>query len=97
MPGTNGNKFANLRVLFGHMYSQAAKKLLFMGGEFGQQAEWAHDGQLQWDTLDDPLHRGMQRWVADLNRTYRQEPRCMRGTSTRLASNGSIARMSNPA
>ena len=49
MPGDEWQKFANLRVLFGHMYSQAAKKLLFMGGEFGQQAEWAHDGQLQWD------------------------------------------------
>lgn len=73
MPGDEWNKFANLRVLFGHMYSQAAKKLLFMGGEFGQRAEWAHDGQLQWDTLDDPLHRGMQQWVTDLNRTYRQE------------------------
>jgi 1,4-alpha-glucan branching enzyme len=74
MPGDEWQKFANLRLLFGHMYSQAAKKLLFMGGEFGQRAEWAHDGQLEWDALNLPLHRGMQQWVADLNRTYRQEP-----------------------
>ncbi len=79
MPGDDWQKFANLRVLFGHMYTQAAKKLLFMGGEFGQQAEWAHDGQLQWDKLDLPLHRGMQQWVADLNRTYRQEPALHQG------------------
>ena len=79
MPGDEWQKFANLRVLFGHMYSQAAKKLLFMGGEFGQQAEWAHDGQLQWEKLELPLHRGMQQWVADLNRTYRQEPALHQG------------------
>jgi 1,4-alpha-glucan branching enzyme len=74
MPGDEWQQFANLRVLFGHMYSQAAKKLLFMGGEFGQRAEWAHDGQLEWDSLSFPLHRGLQQWVADLNRTYRGEP-----------------------
>jgi 1,4-alpha-glucan branching enzyme len=73
MPGDEWQQFANLRVLFGHMYSQAAKKLLFMGGEFGQRAEWAHDGQLEWDNLSFPLHRGLQQWVADLNRTYRGE------------------------
>lgn len=79
MPGDEWQKFANLRVLFGHMYAQAAKKLLFMGGEFGQQAEWAHDGQLQWDALDLPYHHGMQRWVADLNRTYKQQPALHQG------------------
>ena len=73
MPGDEWQQFANLRVLFGHMYSQAAKKLLFMGGEFGQRAEWAHDGQLEWDKLNLPLHRGVQQWVTDLNRTYRRE------------------------
>jgi 1,4-alpha-glucan branching enzyme len=73
MPGDEWQQFANLRVLFGHMYSQAAKKLLFMGGEFGQRAEWAHDGQLEWDNLNHPLHRGVQQWVIDLNRTYRRE------------------------
>ena len=73
MPGDEWQQFANLRVLFGHMYSQAAKKLLFMGGEFGQRSEWAHDGQLEWDDLNFPLHRGLQQWVADLNRTYRGE------------------------
>ncbi|MBA2487689.1 MAG: 1,4-alpha-glucan branching protein GlgB, partial [Nitrospira sp.] len=79
MPGGEWEKFANLRVLLGHMYTQAAKKLIFMGGEFGQPAEWAHDGQLQWDKLELPLHLGMQQWVADLNRTYRQEPALHQG------------------
>ncbi len=79
MPGDEWQKFANLRVLFGHMYAQAAKKLLFMGGEFGQQTEWAHDGQLQWELLDFPYHRGIQRWVADLNRTYKHEPALHQG------------------
>lgn len=74
MPGDDRQKFANLRVLFGHMYAQAAKKLLFMGGEFGQRTEWAHDRQLEWTLLDLPLHRGVQQWVADLNRLYREEP-----------------------
>ena len=73
MPGDEWQKFANLRLLFGHMYSQAAKKLLFMGGEFGQPAEWSHDGQLEWSALERPLHRGMHQWVTDLNNLYRRE------------------------
>jgi 1,4-alpha-glucan branching enzyme len=74
MPGDDWQKFANLRVLFGYMYAQAAKKLLFMGGEFGQRSEWAHDGQLEWFQLQHASHQGLQRWMADLNRCYRQEP-----------------------
>jgi 1,4-alpha-glucan branching enzyme len=74
MPGDDWQKFANLRVLFGYMYAQAAKKLLFMGAEFGQRSEWAHDGQLEWFQLQHASHQGLQRWVADLNRCYRQEP-----------------------
>jgi 1,4-alpha-glucan branching enzyme len=74
MPGDDWQKFANLRALFAYMIAQPAKKLLFMGGEFGQRREWAHDASLEWDLLDYDFHRGLQRWVADLNRLYRSEP-----------------------
>src|ERR687892_416968 len=74
MPGDDWQKFANLRALFGYMYAQPAKKLLFMGGEFGQWREWVHDASLEWDLLDYPLHAGLQRWVQDLNWLYRNEP-----------------------
>ncbi|MGE3979583.1 MAG: 1,4-alpha-glucan branching protein GlgB, partial [Nitrospira sp.] len=73
MPGDDWQKFANLRVLFGYMYAQAAKKLLFMGAEIAQRAEWSHDGQLEWEQLQHASHLGIQRWVADLNRVYRRE------------------------
>lgn len=73
MPGDYWQKFANLRSLFGYMYAQAAKKLLFMGGEIGQWREWNHDSSLDWDLLQYPIHQGLQRWVADLNRTYCNE------------------------
>jgi 1,4-alpha-glucan branching enzyme len=74
MPGDDWRKFANLRLLFGYMYTQPGKKLLFMGGEFGQWREWNHDASLDWHLLDEPLHAGVQRWVADLNRFYAGEP-----------------------
>ncbi len=74
MPGDDWQKFANLRLLFGYMYAQAAKKLLFMGGELGQWDEWYHEGSLDWHLTQHPLHDGIQRWVADLNRVYREEP-----------------------
>ena len=73
MPGDDWQKFANLRLLYGYMYAQAAKKLLFMGGEFGQWSEWAHDRSLDWDLLQYPFHHTLQRWVADLNHLYRSE------------------------
>jgi 1,4-alpha-glucan branching enzyme len=73
MPGDDWQKFANLRLLFGHMYAQPAKKLLFMGGEFGQWREWYHEESLDWHLLELPLHAGLQRWVKELNRTYRTE------------------------
>ena len=73
MPGDEWQKFANLRVLFGHMYGQPAKKLLFMGGEFGQWREWYHEESLDWHLLEFPLHAGLQRWVKNLNQTYRRE------------------------
>ena len=74
MPGDEWQKFANLRLLFGYMFGQAGKKLLFMGGEFGQVREWNHDGSLEWHVLRYPVHAGMQKWVGELNRTYREEP-----------------------
>jgi 1,4-alpha-glucan branching enzyme len=73
MPGDLWQKFANLRLLFAYMYSQPGKKLLFMGGEFGQWREWAHDDSLDWHLLNLPAHRQLQRWVSDLNHTYRNE------------------------
>ena len=74
MPGDDWQKFANLRLLFGYMFAQPAKKLLFMGGEFGQWREWAHDGSLDWDLAQHDRHNSLQRWVAELNRFYRSEP-----------------------
>jgi 1,4-alpha-glucan branching enzyme len=74
MPGDEWQKFANLRLLYGYMFTQPGKKLLFMGGEFGQWREWSHDTSLDWHLLDYPMHKGLQRWVRDLNTTYRGEP-----------------------
>jgi 1,4-alpha-glucan branching enzyme len=73
MPGDLWQKFANLRLLFGYMYAQPAKKLLFMGGEFGQWAEWTHEQSLEWHLLQYDSHRGLRSWVSDLNRAYRAE------------------------
>ncbi len=74
MPGDEWQRFANLRLLFGYMFAQAGKKLLFMGDEFGQVREWTHDSSLEWDVLRYPVHYGLQNWVEQLNRLYRQEP-----------------------
>jgi 1,4-alpha-glucan branching enzyme len=74
MPGDDWRRFANLRLLYGYMYGHPGKKLLFMGGEFGQWQEWNHDAELQWDLLDSPPHQGILQWIADLNRLYRAEP-----------------------
>jgi 1,4-alpha-glucan branching enzyme len=75
MPGDEWQRFANLRLLYGFMWAYPGKKLLFMGDEFGQSAEWDHDRSLDWHLLEaGPYHRGLQRLVADLNRLYRGEP-----------------------
>jgi 1,4-alpha-glucan branching enzyme len=74
MPGDNWQQFANLRLLFGWMWGHPGKKLLFMGGEFGQRREWTHDGSLEWHVAEQFAdHAGVQKWVADLNFLYRQE------------------------
>jgi 1,4-alpha-glucan branching enzyme len=74
MPGNEWQKFANLRLLFAYMYAQPGKKLLFMGGEFGQWREWNHEESLEWHLLDYPLHAGLRHFFEELNRIYRGEP-----------------------
>ncbi|MGD9614460.1 MAG: 1,4-alpha-glucan branching protein GlgB [Alphaproteobacteria bacterium] len=74
MPGDRWQKFANLRAYFAFMWTHPGKKLLFMGGEFGQEREWNHDWGLDWGSLADPLHAGVQLLVRDLNRLYRATP-----------------------
>jgi 1,4-alpha-glucan branching enzyme len=75
MPGDRWQAFANLRALYGYMWAHPGKKLLFMGGEFGQYNEWNHDVSLDWHLLQQGEHQGVARLVRDLNRIYReQEP-----------------------
>ncbi len=73
MPGNEHDRFANLRLLLGYMYAHPGKKLLFMGSEFGQVKEWAHEESLEWHVLGYGFHSGLKRWVSDLNRLYRNE------------------------
>jgi 1,4-alpha-glucan branching enzyme len=74
MPGDRWQQFANLRSLYAYMWARPGKKLLFMGGEFGQWNEWNHDHSLDWNLLEQPEHRAVQRLMRDLNRIYRAEP-----------------------
>lgn len=74
MPGDYWQKFAGLRALYGYMYGQPGKKLLFMGVEFGQWTEWQHEGTLDWALLDFDAHRQLRHWVTDLNMLYRRTP-----------------------
>jgi 1,4-alpha-glucan branching enzyme len=74
MPGDAWQKFASLRLLYGYQYGHPGKKLLFMGGEFGQWREWDHDSSLDWHLLRNPLNQGLHRWVRDLNALHRAEP-----------------------
>ena len=74
MPGDRWQRFANLRAYFAFMWTHPGKKLLFMGGEFGQEREWNHDSSLDWRSLADPFHAGVQALVRDLNRLYRATP-----------------------
>jgi 1,4-alpha-glucan branching enzyme len=73
MSGDDWQKFANLRLLFGYMYAQLGKKIIFMGGEWGQRREWDHEESLDWHLIKYQQHSGVQKWVQDLNRIYRSE------------------------
>ena len=74
MPGDDWQKFANLRALYGYMWAHPGKKLLFMGGEFGQRREWTHEGELEW-WVTEPARStpACKRLIGDLNRVYRRE------------------------
>jgi len=74
MPGDEWQRFANLRTYYGFMYGHPGKKLLFMGSEIAQLNEWNHDQSLDWHLLDQPLHKGIQNLVTDLNQVYRDNP-----------------------
>jgi len=82
MPGDEWQQFANLRLLLCQMWTQPGKKLLFMGGELAQPAEWAHEGQLDWGLGEHGSHAGISRLVGDLNRLYRDYP-ALHETDTR--------------
>jgi 1,4-alpha-glucan branching enzyme len=73
MPGTTEQKFATLRALYAYMWAHPGKKLLFMGGEFGQWREWTETESLDWHLIEEPMHGGVQKLVRDLNRVYGPE------------------------
>src|SRR6185369_1927688 len=74
LPGDDWQKFATLRLLYAYLWAQPGKKLLFMGGEFAQRAEWNHDRSLDWHLLEAGMHRGVSDLVRDLNRRLREDP-----------------------
>ncbi len=74
MPGDDWQKFANMRLLYGYMYGHPGKKLMFMGQEFGQRAEWNHESFLEWYVLEYDVHKNLKRWVGELNAFYKREP-----------------------
>jgi 1,4-alpha-glucan branching enzyme len=74
MPGDDWQRFANLRLLFAYQFLMPGKKLVFMGGEFGQRSEWNHDRALEWPLLDFAPHRGVFELMRTLNGLYRSEP-----------------------
>lgn len=74
MPGDEWQRFANLRVLFGYMYTHPGTQLLFMGGEFGQTSEWSLERGLAWDLVQYDYHKGVQNWVKTLNEYYKNSP-----------------------
>ena len=74
MPGSGKQKMASLRLLFGHLYTHPGKKLLFMGDEIGQWAEWNHEQSIEWHLMKYQSHHGVWKWVRDLNHVYRNEP-----------------------
>ena len=74
MHGDEWQQFANLRALFGYMWTHPGKQMLFMGGDIAQRREWQHDESLEWHVLQHAPHSGVQRWVRDLNLLYRATP-----------------------
>ena len=74
MPGDDWRRFANLRAYYAYMWTHPGKKLLFMGSEFGQKTEWAYQAEIDWPCLENPMHRGAQDLVRELNRLYRERP-----------------------
>jgi 1,4-alpha-glucan branching enzyme len=74
MPGDEWQRFANLRAYYAFMFGHPGKKLMFMGGEFGQEREWSHDHSLDWHLLENPKHAGIQALIRDLNKLYRDIP-----------------------
>ena len=74
MTGDDWQRFANLRLLYGYLWTHPGKKLLFMGGEFGQWSEWRHEESLEWHLLEYAPHAGLRKWVQDLNSLYRSTP-----------------------
>ena len=74
MPGDEWQKFANLRLLYGYMFTHPGTKLLFMGAEFGQSAEWNFEGSLDWHLLQYPFHEGIKKVITDLNELYKTQP-----------------------
>src|ERR1041384_8703105 len=74
MPGDDWQRFANLRAYYGFMFGHPGKKLMFMGGEFGQEQEWSHGRSLDWHLLAFARHAGVQSRIRDLNRLYRTLP-----------------------
>ena len=74
MPGDEWQRFANLRLLFGYMFTHPGANLIFMGGEFGQTSEWNFQESLDWHLLDYEFHQGIQKLIQDLNKVYKSEP-----------------------
>ena len=74
MPGDEWQRFANLRLLYGYMFTHPGTKLLFMGGEFGQSSEWNFQQSLDWHLLQYDPHKGVQELIKDLNTFYKNEP-----------------------
>jgi 1,4-alpha-glucan branching enzyme len=74
MPGDEWQQFANLRLMYGYMFTHPGSKLLFMGAEFGQGGEWNFSQSLEWYVLEYPNHRGIQSVVKALNHLYKTEP-----------------------
>ena len=74
MPGDEWQKFANLRLLYGYMFTHPGAKLLFMGSEFGQSSEWNFESSLDWHLLKYPYHEGIKNTITDLNKLYKKQP-----------------------